>query len=41
MIGFDLTPEQKTLQEKARRFARNEILPVAAKFDQDGTFHWT
>jgi acyl-CoA dehydrogenase len=38
MIGFDLTPEQKALQEKARRFARNEILPVAAKYDRDGTF---
>ena len=38
MIGFNLTPEQKALQEKARRFARSEILPVAAKYDRDGTF---
>jgi acyl-CoA dehydrogenase len=38
MIEFDLTPEQKALQEKARRFARNEIFPVAAKYDRDGTF---
>ena len=38
MIGFDLTPEQKALQEKARKFARSEILPVAAKYDRDGTF---
>jgi acyl-CoA dehydrogenase len=38
MIGFDLTPEQKALKQKARRFARNEILPVAAKCDRDGTF---
>jgi len=38
MIGFDLTPEQKALQEKARRFSREEITPVAAKYDRDGTF---
>ena len=38
MIGFDLTPEQKALQEKARRFAREVILPVAAKHDREGTF---
>ena len=38
MIGFDLTPEQKVLQEKARRFSREEIVPVAAKYDRDGTF---
>ena len=38
MIGFDLTPAQKTLQQKARKFAKNEILPVAAKHDRDGTF---
>ncbi len=38
MIGFDLTPEQKAMQEKARRFAEHEILPVAAKYDRDGTF---
>ena len=38
MIGFDLTPEQMALQERANRFAREVILPVAAKHDQDGTF---
>jgi acyl-CoA dehydrogenase len=38
MIGFDLTPEQKSLQEKARRFSKEVILPVAAKHDQEGTF---
>ncbi|MBS3920166.1 MAG: acyl-CoA dehydrogenase family protein [Deltaproteobacteria bacterium] len=38
MIGFDLTPEQKSLQEKARRFAKEVILPVAAQHDGDGTF---
>jgi len=38
MIGFDLTPEQKAIQERARRFSKEEILPVAAKYDRDGTF---
>jgi acyl-CoA dehydrogenase len=38
MIGFDLTPEQKGLQEKAGRFSKEVILPVAAKHDRDGTF---
>lgn len=38
MIGFDLTPEQKTLQKKARQFSKEVILPVAAKHDRDGTF---
>jgi acyl-CoA dehydrogenase len=38
MIGFDLTQEQKVLQEKARRFAKEVILPVAAKHDREGTF---
>ena len=38
MIGFDLTPEQKTLQERARQFSKEVILPVAAQHDRDGTF---
>ena len=38
MIGFDLTTEQKAIQEKGRRFAREVILPVAAKHDRDGSF---
>jgi acyl-CoA dehydrogenase len=38
MIGFDLTPEQMALQDRANRFAREVILPVAAKHDKDGTF---
>jgi acyl-CoA dehydrogenase len=38
MIGFDLTPEQRTLQERARRFSKEVILPVAAQHDRDGTF---
>jgi acyl-CoA dehydrogenase len=38
MIGFDLTTHQKSLQEKAKRFAREVILPVAAQHDREGTF---
>jgi acyl-CoA dehydrogenase len=38
MIGFDLTPEQKGLQERARTFAKEIVFPVAAKHDRDGTF---
>jgi acyl-CoA dehydrogenase len=38
MIGFDLTPEQKALQENARRFAKEVILPVAQRYDREGTF---
>lgn len=38
MIGFDLTQEQRILQEKARRFSRDVILPAAAEHDRDGTF---
>jgi acyl-CoA dehydrogenase len=38
MIGFELSPEQKAVQEKARKFAKEVILPVAAKHDREGTF---
>jgi len=38
MIGFELTPEQKTLQEEARRFSKEVIQPVAAQCDREGTF---
>ncbi len=34
MIGFELTEEQRQLQEVARRFAENEIKPVAAAIDR-------
>ena len=33
MIGFELSEEQKQLQEVARRFAEKEIKPVAAEVD--------
>jgi acyl-CoA dehydrogenase len=38
MIAFDLTPQQKAFQERARRFSIEVILPVAAQHDRDGTF---
>jgi acyl-CoA dehydrogenase len=38
MIGFDFTQEQRVLQEKARRFSKEVILPAAAKHDREGTF---
>ncbi len=34
MLDFSLTPEQKELREKARRFALEEILPVAWHYDE-------
>jgi acyl-CoA dehydrogenase len=38
MIGFALTDEQKALQDTARRFARAEIAPVAARLDREERF---
>lgn len=32
----ELTPEQKEYQELARKFSREVIKPVAAKYDQSG-----
>jgi acyl-CoA dehydrogenase len=37
-MDFALTDEQLALQETARRFAREEIAPVAAAHDQSGEF---
>lgn len=38
MIDFSLTEEQVQLQELARKFAREEIIPKAAHHDQTGEF---
>jgi acyl-CoA dehydrogenase len=38
MIGFDLSPEQQQLKETARRFAVEEIIPVAAQHDEEQRF---
>src|SRR5256885_12549347 len=38
MIGFELTEEQRQLVDTARDFTRKEILPVASRLDEEGTF---
>ena len=38
MISFELNDEQLALQETVRKFAQNEIIPHAAKWDEEGTF---
>ncbi len=37
-MQFSLSDEQLALQQTARRFAREEIAPVAAQYDQSGEF---
>ena len=37
-MDFQLSDEQLALQDTARRFAREEIAPVAAAHDQSGEF---
>lgn len=34
MLDFSLTPEQENLRQRARRFALEEVLPVAAYYDE-------
>ncbi len=36
MISFRLTPEMEALQARARRFAQEEIAPIAAEYDRRG-----
>jgi acyl-CoA dehydrogenase len=38
MMQFDLSPEQQQLKETAHRFAAEEIVPVAAKHDEEQLF---
>lgn len=38
MISFELTDEQKQLQDMAHKFAANEIRPRAAEYDRTGEF---
>jgi acyl-CoA dehydrogenase len=38
MIDFSLTDEQKQLQDMARKFAKEEIIPKAAQHDKDGKY---
>jgi acyl-CoA dehydrogenase len=37
-VSFELTDEQKMLQKMARDFAANEIIPVAAEYDEHAIF---
>jgi acyl-CoA dehydrogenase len=40
MISFQLSDEQLALKEMVARFVQNDMLPVAAKYDQSGDFPW-
>ena len=37
-LNFELSEEQKILQESARKFAENEVFPVAGEFDKTSEF---
>jgi acyl-CoA dehydrogenase len=37
-MSFGLTEEQKAIQEMARKFALEEIIPVAAEHDRTGKY---
>ncbi|KAL0852171.1 hypothetical protein ABMA28_000405 [Loxostege sticticalis] len=39
-ICFELSDEQKALQELARKFTREEITPMAAHYDKTGEYPW-
>uniref|UniRef100_A0A914XC59 Medium-chain specific acyl-CoA dehydrogenase, mitochondrial n=1 Tax=Plectus sambesii TaxID=2011161 RepID=A0A914XC59_9BILA len=39
-LQFDLTDEQKELQETARKFVRDNVIPVAAHHDKTGEYPW-
>jgi len=39
-FGFDITDEQKEMQALARKFAKEEIIPVAAHYDKTGEYPW-
>jgi alkylation response protein AidB-like acyl-CoA dehydrogenase len=40
MIGFDLTEEQRNMQEMAHEFAEKEMRPVAPEYDEKEEFPW-
>jgi len=39
-MNFDLTPEQKMLQDQVRKFAEAELAPKAPEIDKTGEFPW-
>ncbi len=40
MIDFELTDEQREMRDMARRFAKEEIRPVAAEYDEREDVPW-
>lgn len=36
----ELNDEQKALQDLARKFTKEEIIPVAAQYDKTGEYPW-
>ncbi len=40
-MNFDLTSDQKMLQDQVRKFAQAELAPVAPEIDKSGEFPWT
>jgi butyryl-CoA dehydrogenase len=40
MMNFDLTNDQKMLQDQVRKFAQTELAPVAPEIDKSGEFPW-
>ncbi|XP_069364947.1 medium-chain specific acyl-CoA dehydrogenase, mitochondrial isoform X3 [Maniola hyperantus] len=39
-LCFELSDEHKALQELARKFTREEIIPVAGQYDKSGEYPW-
>ncbi|OPX17580.1 acyl-CoA dehydrogenase [candidate division WOR-3 bacterium 4484_100] len=39
-MNFDLTNDQKMLQDQVRKFAQTELAPVAPELDKSGEFPW-
>ena len=37
-MNFDLTKEQEMIQKEVRRFAKTEIEPHVAEFDESGEY---
>lgn len=35
-----MTEDQKQFQEVARKFTRDEVIPVAAQYDKSGEYPW-
>jgi acyl-CoA dehydrogenase len=39
-LNFTLSSDQAALKDLARKFAREEIMPVAAHYDKTGEYPW-